>query len=75
MYVCMYVCMYGILTCMYYTDLPNVGIPYMEPMGDRDYYAAITMFVCECACLYEQKCVVIKHFLKLTPNFLGNDQV
>ena len=42
---------------MYYKDLPNVVIPYMEPMGDRDYYVAITMFVCECACLYKQKCV------------------
>ena len=53
-----HVCMYGILTYMYYKDLPNVGIPYMKPMGDRDYYVAITMVVCECACLYKQKCVV-----------------
>lgn len=43
---------------MYCKDLPNVGISYMEPMGDRYYYVAITMVVCECACLYKQKCVV-----------------
>ena len=27
-------------------------------MGDTDYYVATAMFVCECACLYEQTCVV-----------------